>query len=401
MKLSKILPFLLAAMLSGFCITAEYAIIKPTSHSTFIAKYGTGFFPYAWLALLPLNFYFVKIYGQIVHKWGCMRTLLSTTLLSVAINLFSAFFLNKLFFLPFLLYIWKDVYILLLFQQLWAIIHSTDLGGRQKSLYGILFGVSGMGTALSSLIPGYFAVNIGSDKLLLLAIPFSLALTASYALLLKTRKKLSDGNLDIAPKKEPPKGGWKLLFESKTLKGILALVVFMQISATLMEFHFHTHIQEAIPDPDLRTAYFGKLFSVISSISLFFHFIGTHFFVKFFGVQRAHQFVPLFLSVNMFSLILFPRFSLISYNYGAIKSFDYSFFAIVKEMLYIPLTTEEKFQAKAIIDVFAYRSSKAVASFIVLLFPASLLHLSLMTLFALWSVMVMTYLKPKTIQNYV
>ena len=35
-------------------------------------------------------------------------------------------------------------------------------------------------------------------------------------------------------------------------------------------------------------------------------------------------------------------------------------------MLYLPLKNEEKFKAKAIIDVFAYRSSKAVASLIII-----------------------------------
>jgi len=53
-----------------------------------------------------------------------------------------------------------------------------------------------------------------------------------------------------------------------------------------------------------------------------------------------------------------------------IKACDFSLFGVLKEMLYIPLSQEEKFQAKAIIDVFAYRSAKAVASCLILLLPA-------------------------------
>ena len=49
-----------------------------------------------------------------------------------------------------------------------------------------------------------------------------------------------------------------------------------------------------------------------------------------------------------------------------IKTFDYSIFNILKEMLYVPLKTDEKFKAKAVIDVFAYRSAKAFASLFVI-----------------------------------
>ena len=41
---------------------------------------------------------------------------------------------------------------------------------------------------------------------------------------------------------------------------------------------------------------------------------------------------------------------------------DKDVFNILKEMLYVPLKTDEKFKAKAIIDIFAYRSAKAFAS---------------------------------------
>ena len=52
--------------------------------------------------------------------------------------------------------------------------------------------------------------------------------------------------------------------------------------------------------------------------------------------------------------------------FGAVKALDYSIFGIIKEQLYIPLGINEKFKAKAIIDVFAYRSSKALASLLIL-----------------------------------
>jgi ATP/ADP translocase len=58
---------------------------------------------------------------------------------------------------------------------------------------------------------------------------------------------------------------------------------------------------------------------------------------------------------------------MISAAFITIKAFDFSLFGVLKEMLYIPLRKEEKFQAKSIIDVFAYRSAKAVAAGFILI----------------------------------
>jgi len=58
---------------------------------------------------------------------------------------------------------------------------------------------------------------------------------------------------------------------------------------------------------------------------------------------------------------------MISLAFVFLKAVDFSLFGVIREMLYIPLKMDEKFRAKAIIDVFAYRTSKAVASCFILI----------------------------------
>ncbi len=64
-------------------------------------------------------------------------------------------------------------------------------------------------------------------------------------------------------------------------------------------------------------------------------------------------------------------------------------------MLYIPLKPDEKFRAKAVIDVFAYRSAKALASFLLLFLqfvtaskPLYLVGVLSVITFLLWSFVV-------------
>ena len=74
------------------------------------------------------------------------------------------------------------------------------------------------------------------------------------------------------------------------------------------------------------------------------------------------------------------------FSFGSIKALDYSIFGIIKEMLYIPLKVEEKFKAKAIIDVFAYRSAKACASLMILCLQ--LVHFVNLNTLLSWGVLV-------------
>ncbi|MCB1085322.1 MAG: hypothetical protein KDK60_04400, partial [Chlamydiia bacterium] len=150
--------FLVFAMLCGFFITAEYAITKPTSNSIFLAHYSVKLLPYAWLLTVPLNLLIVTLYNRLLPKLGCFRLFTLTALVTMGINAFCGSFVQTYPPLAFLLYIWKDIYVLLMFQQLWSVIHTNMEMSKAKYLYGIIFGVSGIGAIFGSVIPGFFAV---------------------------------------------------------------------------------------------------------------------------------------------------------------------------------------------------------------------------------------------------
>ena len=83
---------------------------------------------------------------------------------------------------------------------------------------------------------------------------------------------------------------------------------------------------------------------------------------------------------------------------------DFSVFSIIREMLYLPMKTEEKFRSKAIIDVFASRTAKAFAAFFILFidyipFKASIFY-TLFIMFGLWMLVVRVLFSKKTQGSY-
>ncbi len=385
--------FVLFALLTGFFINCDYSIIRPVSNAVFLSAYGSKLFPYAWLATVPLNLLIVALYNKYLPRFGCFKMLACIAGAITFFNLFCAIFLQHIAWLPFFFYLWKEIYIMLMFQQLWSVIHSTISFDKAKYLYGFFFGFGALGAVLGSILPGFFAVKVGSETLLYATLPIYLALTTCYYFALKATKEGVGMKLDDQKERTSLQAfghGVKMIGASRYLTFILLIVVLMQVSSTLIDFQFNHMLERTIFDKDLRTQYTGRMLGIVHAATISLQLFGSFLLVHFLGIKRSHFLIPFLLCLNSVAFQFFPFFGVISFAYVSIKSCDFSLFGIIKEMLYIPLKPDEKFRAKAIIDVFAYRSSKAIASALILGLQAFIPFLNWISiaLFALWLVII-------------
>jgi ATP:ADP antiporter, AAA family len=377
-----------------FGVMFDYGVIRPVANSCFIASYGSELFPYAWIAIVPLSFFVVDIYNRFLFRLGVFGTFLSTIAIAAVINSFSGFFILKISFLPFLFYIWKEICVMLLFQQLWSVIHMFFQPRQAKYVYGLIFACGGIGGILGNWLASSQAVKIGSNNLLFYSLPIFFIMVVVFYFLSrlvsfqKSTKKQTINNFS---------NSLTAIRSSKPLSFILLIVVFMQVTTTIIYYQFNYIVEASIHTQDLRTVYVGKTMMVVNSITVFFQFIGSFLFLHFFGLKRSHLCLPIILLCNTIGCLVVPNFFMIAVSFVTIKVFDFSFFNVLKELLYIPLKIEEKFQAKSVIDVFVYRSSKAVGALFILFFQffgiSKTIHfisLSAAFLFFLWIIVVYT-----------
>ena len=359
--------FILFAMLVGFCIAGEYAITRPASTSIFLTDFSTRHLPFVWLATVPLNFLVVYLYNRFLPILGPIKMIGMIASAAVLINTSCAFLLTDFPSLIFFQFAWKDIYILLMFKQLWSLIHTTIAQGRAKYLYGLIYGMGTIGSITCSLIPSFFAVELGSEKLFLATLPLYAILFGAYMMAFK-RSSLSSTTFKETLSDDPrPKEAISLIRRNKFLLGVLFLVVFMQFSVGLMEYQFNSYLEINILDKDLRTEYCGKVTGIVNVLSGIFQFLGSFLMVHVLGVRGSHLFIPFVLLSNMLIFAFLPSFAMISFTFVFLKAVDFSLFGVIREMLYIPLKIDEKFRAKALIDVFAYRTSKALVSLFILI----------------------------------
>lgn len=386
--------FIITAMLAVFCICADYSVTRPVSNSLFIEAYSTQAFPYAWIAIIPINFLVIACYNRFLSRWGVARMFVTIALSIVATNVSSALFIKDVPFWPFFLYIWKDVYIMLMLQQIWSIINATLDMKKAKFLYGIIYGGGGLGGICGSLLSGFLAVKIGSENLLFFTAPIYGCLFLVFYILLRHGNPAIH---EIKTKENPPFWeGVRLISQSRYLFFILSIVAFMQIASTLLDFQFQQFLEKAYPLKDMRTAFTGKVMGIVNSLTLILQFVGSFILVHFLGLRLSHFLIPLFLCMNAVTFLIFPLFGVITFSFTTVKVLDFSIFGILRELLYVPLSIQEKFRAKAVIDVFAHRSSKSLASLLILsvqfLAAASIIPIitwSLVIVFVSWSALVL------------
>lgn len=384
--------FILFAMLCGFFISADYGLVRPVSNSVFLSHFSSDILPYVWLLALPLNFFLVALYNRYLPRYGCWRVFLAIVMMVMAGNTLATFFIAGNPYASLLHFMWKEIYVMLFFQTIWSVIHATVRQEYAKVLYGLMFGVGGIGSVLGSLVPGFLAVEMGSEVLLLGSLATCGAFIFCYRNAIKNSHTVTNDEMLKSGGKE--KAGilssLVTIRKSRMLPFILLLVVLMQVSATLIDFQFNHFLQDAYPQKNIRTEFLGRLGSIVSSCTIALQFLGSVLLLQVLGLRGTHFLVPLVFSCNTVITLLFPGVGTLAYAFATIKVFDFSLFSVIKEMLYVPLPVEEKFQAKAVIDVFAYRASKAFAAFLILGLQwvnlAGLHFISILSLclFAIW-----------------
>ena len=401
--------FILSVLATVFFISCDYAIVRPASTSIFLSNFSSKAFPYCWILSVPFNLLVVYLYNRFLPIIGCLKTFLVFVFSIIVVNTLTALFVSRVPVIIFFQFIFKDLYILLAFKQVWSMIHSTINTQKAKLLYGFMFGLGGLGSVLGGMISGFFAVQIKSTNLFFLSIPIYLFVFIFY---LKALKNSSASKQDFikqeSKKSDNPKEGFSLIKRSPYLISILLIVISMQIATAFIDYQFNVYLEKAIPNVDFRTAFTGKLTSVVNLISTAFQFFGGFLLINILGFKKSHFSVPLFLAFNSIVFLIFPSFTMATYSFASIKALDYSFFGIIREMLYIPLKTDEKYRAKAIIDVFAYRSAKAFASlFLIFIQDATglnviiLISIMSMLIYFIWTRIVSIMFKkhPQILQN--
>ena len=155
--------------------------------------------------------------------------------------------------------------------------------------------------------------------------------------------------------------GFRVLQSSRSLWLLMGLIAMTQVVITLVDYQFSIAIEQFYPDTDARTAAIGQVYAAIDLASISLQ-LSTGPILRLLGVPLVLLTIPGLLGAAIAGYALIPQYAAIAAAKVASKAFDYSLFRAAKEILYIPLSHNERTQGKAFVDMMSYRMAKGATS---------------------------------------
>lgn len=170
-----------------------------------------------------------------------------------------------------------------------------------------------------------------------------------------------------APSEEPRRtgnpalAGARLAARSPYLLAIVSVVAIYEIVSTIVDYQFTRGIVHFVTDEAAQRQHFALVFAITNWTSMIVQLFLTSFVMRRFGLVVALMILPISIFSASGAFLVFPTLWITSLLNTADNGFNYSINQSAKEALYVPTTAQEKYQAKAFIDMFVQRFAKTLA----------------------------------------
>ncbi|MCA1789115.1 MAG: MFS transporter [Thioalkalivibrio sp.] len=374
------LPLALLMFCYFFLVITTFWILKPIKKTVFINFYGEETFDFAGLALsgpqaelIAKVLNMVVAYVAVVVFSSLARTLRREQLTYV----FGAFFLAAFAYYRFALagageltvwsfYLFGDAFSTLMVATFFAFLNdSVDPGGARR-LYGLI-GLGGVaGGAFGSLFVRSLIDRLPTESWMWVCFAIGLVILAVAFAAGRLVAANPPKERASAPSEERSKGGnpalhgARLVFRSPYLLSVAAIVGLYEIVSTTMDYQFTATIAHYL-EGDAVGRQFTTVYAITNVLALLVQLFLTSFVMTRFGVGVALLVLPVAVLSGSAAFLALPILWVGSSLNMVDNTFSYSINQSAKEALYVPTTREEKYNAKAFIDMFVQRFAKALA----------------------------------------
>lgn len=342
---------------------AGYESLRSSATVLLKTAYGSDILPIAMATTPVVTLIGLWAYGKLLTALGPRRTVVTTTLgFSLLIALLFVAIRGGLQPATLLLYWLKEFYIVLLIEQYWSYLNSKLSEPTARRLNGPITGVAGFGSVIGGWIVSMTAVPLGTETLLLIGA--ATLLPAAWLVNSTYRHFGEPAHLEKSPSVDQRSAlGWSLIRSDRRLASLLAVVLVTQMLSSLLELKFQNLSSLAyVGRRDAETAFQGQYWFYLNSIALFSQFLLTPFFLTRFSLRQVHLLMPAIQLSAIGWALLAPSLWSAGAAFMAFKTLDYSLFRGAKELVYLPLSFDGRYRTKELIDVFGYRSGKAISS---------------------------------------
>ncbi|HLZ33418.1 MAG TPA: Npt1/Npt2 family nucleotide transporter, partial [Nitrospira sp.] len=356
----------------SFLAMASYNAIKPITRSKFIDSLGADNLPYVQLAAGVLIGMIMVAYSWLVarlpRRWSLPIVQVGIVGLLVA---FWFLFRRGGTWVSVAFYVTGLILGILLISQFWTLANLVYDPRQAKRLFGFIGAGAPLGGIAGSILTVRYVKRIGSVNILLVSAVL-MALCALIVVTIIVREQLS--GLAAAPTEEAKEQtkvrGWQaldLLRNSRHLQIIALVISFAAIGAAIIEQQLNMAAAAAYGQESAIAGFLAVVQAWTSTIGFLVQILLTSRIHRFLGIGFALLILPV--SLGSTGLVMLMVAALWAPGLARVldQSLRYTVDKTSREILFMPLPSDVKLQAKPFVDVTVDRFAKGFGALILLL----------------------------------
>ncbi len=400
------IPFAFIMFAYFFAVIAAFWILKPLKKGLFIEYYDAeGLQILGWhlrasqaellakVMNMVVAFFAMAVFSSLSSRFRRQKlTLVFVVFLQLCHVAFALILRDPTGPVVWAFYLFGDLFNMLMVASFFAFLNDSVRPEQAKRLYGLIvlggvlggvFGATVVRAWIGLLTPDLWMLVVFAGGMVIGA----LALAAG---IIVDKRSAGFGTWKREEIEEEGLGameGIRLVFQSRYLLSIAALVGVYEVVSVLVDFQFTETVSSHLNGPSI-SEFFSTVYLITNFVSMGVQLLLTGFVMSRFGLVKALLVLPVALLLASAGFLAVPILLTGGILSVADNGLNYSINQSARETLYVPTGAAQKYRAKAFIDIFGQRFAKTVGIFLVMGL-SMLLHvrwLSLVTvvLLVLW-----------------
>ena len=329
----------------------------------------------------------VHVYAWLAKRYGRLLLLTITSLFFVS-NLVLFFFLGRMgvpLGVPF--YLWVGCFSLTVIAQFWSFANDVYTPEQGKRLFAIVGVGSSLGAIFGAKIAGVLFVPLGpytmmlaAGGVILLSVGLIRIVDARESARVTSEAKATEAKATEAKAPEAPvggTGGFTLILRDRYLLMIALLSLILNwvnstgeyvLDRTLIEGAARKVAEGTAGGLDVKQfigVFKADFFLWVNVIGAALQLFFVSRIIKFLGLRVALMVMPVIALGGYMTMAFFPLLYLVKAAKIAENSVDYSIQNTSRQMLFLPLSREAKYNAKAAIDTVFVRGGDVMSAVVV------------------------------------
>lgn len=349
-----------------FLILVCYYVIKTIREPLVLLEGGAVAKSYSAAGQALVMMVFIPLYSWFGSRVNRVRLIVGVTLFFILnIELFSFAVWSRLPHVGIFFYIWVGFFSVTIIAQFWSYandIYNKEAGDR-------LFPIIGIGMTAGAPIGAFIAERLFSARIephSMLHISTILLAVSLGLFYLVNRREGNRGARSVEEGQALGGGnGFALVFQRRYILLMAVLFILLNVVNTTGEFmvaELTTQRADAIvaADPNIDKgsfigAFYGNYFFWVNIVAVLMQAFLVSRIVKYTGLRGVLLMLP-FVALGAYGLIAAGvGFSVVRWAKTAENSTDYSVMNTARQLLWLPMSREEKYKAKQAVDTFFVR----------------------------------------------